>query len=167
MQERKRRGMFSWLLLGLAGALLLFCVALLVGSLLLVEDWSRDLAQNHAATADDHADPRLRTLALDLPPSAAAELVEAAVKRLPRWNNESRSTSPPPITLRLTRRTPLWRFVDDITVTLEPRDGKTILRAESQSRVGQGDLGQNPRNLRELLDACRRAVAERGSENHE
>jgi uncharacterized protein (DUF1499 family) len=45
------------------------------------------------------------------------------------------------------------RFKDDIWVTLAPgeTEGTTIVQVRSQSRLGRGDLGQNPRNIKELL----------------
>ncbi|MFM9066415.1 MAG: DUF1499 domain-containing protein [Planctomycetota bacterium] len=75
------------------------------------------------------------------------------------------------IVIRLTRSTKLFRFVDDVTVRIEPltpdstdaaaapdrqqESPQVRLQAESKSRVGRGDLGQNPRNIRELLDSLR------------
>ncbi|SMP50894.1 Protein of unknown function [Neorhodopirellula lusitana] len=65
--------------------------------------------------------------------------------------------------LHLTRTTPLFRFVDDIWVDVLPLDDsdsrsdsdsgtQVLVNARSQSRVGKGDLGQNPRNLKALRD---------------
>ena len=42
-------------------------------------------------------------------------------------------------------------FYDDITVILRSERGNSV-KATSQSRVGKGDLGQNPRNLKELVN---------------
>ena len=52
----------------------------------------------------------------------------------------------------LTRRTLLFRFVDDIEVRFvqSENDAPITFYAKSQSRIGKGDLGQNPRNLIEL-----------------
>lgn len=146
--------MYSLLFLGILAALALaFVVALVVT----VDDWSRDLTTNTAATAEDHPLPALRPLVVDDPPSELANRVEAAAAALPRWKVISRSGDDNGIQIHLTRTTPLWRFVDDIRVTIKPENGRTVLRATSQSRVGKGDLGQNPRNLRELLDKLRAA----------
>jgi uncharacterized protein (DUF1499 family) len=54
------------------------------------------------------------------------------------------------VILHVTRRTRVFRFVDDITIQLTEEAGGTRVDAESKSRFGKGDLGQNPRNLREL-----------------
>jgi uncharacterized protein (DUF1499 family) len=53
--------------------------------------------------------------------------------------------------MKLTRTTPVMRFTDDIDVVLRAEGNSTRVQAESQSRVGKGDLGQNPRNLKELV----------------
>lgn len=44
--------------------------------------------------------------------------------------------------------TPLFRFIDDITITIDVIKEKTRVCARSASRVGKWDLGQNARNLR-------------------
>jgi uncharacterized protein (DUF1499 family) len=43
--------------------------------------------------------------------------------------------------------------VDDVHVRLIADGVNTRVEAKSQSRVGVGDLGQNPRNLRQLTNA--------------
>lgn len=59
------------------------------------------------------------------------------------------------LTFYLTRTTPLLRFTDDIEVFLSVSFEGTRIEIKSQSRVGKGDLGQNPRNIRELNRALR------------
>jgi uncharacterized protein (DUF1499 family) len=55
--------------------------------------------------------------------------------------------------VQATRTTRIFRFVDDISVLLEPAVGGTAVAARSGSRIGRGDLGQNRRNLAELWEA--------------
>jgi uncharacterized protein (DUF1499 family) len=75
-----------------------------------------------------------------------------AVETLPRWavgpSGENELTA--------VRTTRLFRFRDDVRIRVYA-DG-TGSRAEltSASRIGKGDLGQNPRNLKELLEAVER-----------
>jgi uncharacterized protein (DUF1499 family) len=45
--------------------------------------------------------------------------------------------------------------VDDVRLTLTPGTDGTVVHAESRSRVGLGDLGQNRRNILELWRAIR------------
>lgn len=105
------------------------------------------------ANTTEPTHPDLVPVVLPVPPEAAADLVKAAVATLPRWGVESES----PGELKLTRRTRVMRFVDDVTVVLKAAGPGTMIHAASRSRVGKGDLGQNRRNILELLAAIRAA----------
>lgn len=83
---------------------------------------------------------------------SATELVRRAVAALPLWRVESES----PGELRLTRRTGLWGFVDQVSVTLKPAGPGTMIHAASESR-GCGGFGRNRRNIIELWAAVRAA----------
>src|SRR5262245_57309085 len=110
----------------------------------------RWLTRNWADTGEP-GDPSLAPRILALPPREALDAVRAAVARLPRWRVES--TDPDQLLVRATRRSRLFRFVDDVTVRLERDGGGSRVHARSQSRVGRGDFGQNRRNLLELFAA--------------
>ncbi len=112
----------------------------------------RWLTKNWANTQEP-THPDLAPVVVPLDPAAAAELVRKVVATLPRWRVESES----PGELRLTRRTPIVRFVDDVTVTLKPAGPGTMIHAASKSRLGKGDFGQNRRNILELWAAIRAA----------
>jgi uncharacterized protein (DUF1499 family) len=106
----------------------------------------------------DTAEPGESSVAppeLPVPPAEALARVEAAVRGLPRWQVESVDRDSG--VLRATRRTRLWRFVDDVTVRVEAAPGGSRVHARSQSRVGKGDFGQNRRNLLELFRALQTA----------
>ena len=70
---------------------------------------------------------------------------------MPHWRVESESADE----VRLTRRTRIMGFVDDVVVTVKPAGPGSICHAASKSRVGIGDLGQNRRNILELWAAIR------------
>ena len=53
------------------------------------------------------------------------------------------------------RTSRLFRFKDDITMRIEDQGRERVVTGESRSRVGKGDLGQNPRNLRRLMTELR------------
>jgi uncharacterized protein (DUF1499 family) len=110
------------------------------------------LTRNWADT-DEPGDPALTPPELPLPMAEALARVEAAVRSLARW--QVGKVDPASGVLTATRRTRLFRFVDDVTVRLEPTAGGTRVHARSQSRVGKGDLSQNRRNLLELFAALR------------
>ncbi len=89
-------------------------------------------------------------------PAEARELaraVEEAVRKLHRWSLVSSSE----VEVRASRKTRVLGFTDDVTVRLTPSTSgaHTNTRAEfrSASRLGLWDLGQNRRNLDELLAA--------------
>lgn len=87
----------------------------------------------------------------DLPvaPEVVPGLVVEAAMGLPRWRHEGTRGA----VIWLTRRTRIFRFVDDVQVLVEPAPGGARLLLRSASRVGKGDLGQNGRNLTELIAA--------------
>jgi uncharacterized protein (DUF1499 family) len=100
-------------------------------------------------TEPTHRD--LAPVVVPLPPEEAVELVRKAVGTLPGWRVESEA----PGELKLTRRTRVFGFVDDVTVALKNAGPGTMIHAASKSRVGKGDLGQNRRNILELWAAIR------------
>jgi uncharacterized protein (DUF1499 family) len=142
-----------WLLFVL-GLVLFFGIAVAVILVLTVDDWQRDLSTNVAQTQLEHSDPSLRCVVLPDDPNAAAEKVRAIAAGLPGWS-ESNAVGDSADELRFERTTRWFRFVDDITVQLTATEAGTRISATSRSRVGKGDLGQNPRNLRELLGPLR------------
>lgn len=80
--------------------------------------------------------------------------VRRAADRLPRWMLRDADDAG----LALVRSTRLFRFKDDIAVRVFQEEGGTRAEFESASRLGKGDLGQNPRNLQELLGALDREL---------
>ena len=89
------------------------------------------------------------TRAYPLAPEDFTKAVERAVEKLPRWSLESKDAEK----IHAVRESRIFRFKDDVTVNLSTQNNGTEARFESASRVGKSDLGQNPRNLRELLKA--------------
>jgi uncharacterized protein (DUF1499 family) len=148
---QKVRRIMLWLLAAAGGLLLALGIAIAMQ----VDDWRRDLSQNEAATSPDAADPRLRPLRVACEPAELARRVREAVARLPCWRVTGECAEDGEIVMTLERTSRLLRFTDDVTVRIRPEAGSAELSAHSRSRVGKGDLGQNPRNLRELLDAFR------------
>jgi uncharacterized protein (DUF1499 family) len=75
--------------------------------------------------------------------------VRRAVEGLPRWSLEASEGNE----VGAVRKTRLFRFADDVTARVYPDPDGARLELTSSSRLGKGDLGQNPRNLEELLRA--------------
>ena len=108
----------------------------------------RWFTRNWANTTEPtHAD--LRPLELACPLAEAVARLKAAAGTLHGWTLEAETAE----SLHFVRRTRLLRFADDIRLTLRPTGTGVRVDAESRSRLGKGDLGQNRRNIRELWRA--------------
>ncbi len=142
--------------MSISSALVLLAVLAGLGFLVValqVDDWGRDLTTNVAETARDAAEPLLRPLTVSVAADEAAELVLAVAAALPRWRFVSDDVDNGTRRLRFVRTSRFFRFRDDVTVWIEDLGEQRIVRARSASRVGNADLGQNPRNLRALMQA--------------
>jgi uncharacterized protein (DUF1499 family) len=143
-----------------AGVIAVLLILGLIWLFVTVDDWSRDLTTNYAATSATAKNPSLHPIITTKPPTELADKVVVAATQLRGWELAAREENGTEITLRLVRTTRLMRFKDDITVRIRPIKGNDDaphyeVSAESQSRVGKGDFGQNPRNLAELMDTLR------------
>jgi uncharacterized protein (DUF1499 family) len=123
-----------------------------------VDDWSRDLTTNVART--DAASENLKPLRVARSPEVVKGELLRVVESMPSWqvaDSDGRASdgdaSDGTLKVHLIRTTKIMRFKDDIWVSLVPGDSErsTVVQVRSSSRVGRGDLGQNPRNIRELL----------------
>ncbi|MBI1915745.1 MAG: DUF1499 domain-containing protein [Planctomycetes bacterium] len=107
------------------------------------------------AETDEPGDAELSNIVLPLTPDETLRRIEDVVRTLPCWRVEKADAATGEI--HLTRRTRLFRFVDDIRLRLEAVPGGTRLRGRSQARLGFTDLGQNRRNLKALVAALRQS----------
>ena len=123
-----------------------------------IDNWSRDWTTNHASLEATAENPNLRPLQLPGTQDEIAEKIQSWVKEQGHWKTNGMSIDELVVTLYLTRKTTIG-FTDDVTVELRPEKSNglsfVVVHAESQSRVGKGDLGQNPRNLIELVNGLR------------
>lgn len=120
-----------------------------------IDDWGRDLTTNVAETDSAHREFLLRPLSSEAELEEVAVAIRATVERLRGWQLASEGSRPGSMTFRCVRTTRLLRFKDDIVVTVEDQGETRVVSAVSRSRVGVGDLGQNPRNIKELFAALR------------
>lgn len=102
--------------------------------------------------------PDLQPLTVALPPTRVFEAALTVARTLPRWTVVK--ADPAAGLIEAEARMPLWRFVDDVTIRVVPREGGARVWVRSASRVGRGDLGQNARNIRAFLGGLRRALGE-------
>jgi uncharacterized protein (DUF1499 family) len=118
-----------------------------------LENWKRDLTTNHAKLTQDARDPLLRPLLLPRSADHVANQVQQWAGSQSQWAVESTDENDQTIKIHLTRTTGIMRFTDDIHVELIRAGAQTRVEAASQSRIGKADFGQNPRNLKELVQA--------------
>jgi len=122
----------------------------------------RGFTINYAELNSEDSDPLLRPQVFTASVTDVADRFANAIQQVAGWQIESREQVDETIRMHLTRRTRIFRFVDDIQVKIEPHEpAAAIVYAHSQSRLGKGDLGQNRRNLRELNQTL---IAANGSE---
>jgi uncharacterized protein (DUF1499 family) len=137
-------------------ALLLFVAVAIYGLLeWTIDDWNRDLSSNSAATDFNANDPDLRPVT-SAPTVDAAELaVMNAALSLKGWELVEAADDQTGRSIKLTCNNPYFGFVDDIMVTIALGEDGVVIHATSQSRSAWGDLGRNPRNLKQLLNQVR------------
>ncbi len=91
----------------------------------------------------------------DVSAESLASAVEGAIRSLKRWEIEASSNRG----IQAVRSTRLFGFKDDVNINISGSGEESHATFESASRVGNTDLGQNRRNLRELLAAVERELA--------
>ena len=124
--------------------------ALLFGAFY-IDDWSRDFTSYAASTSPASVDPGLRPFESTRPLEDMVDGVGQAARRIRNWESVGPPTQlPNGVELRFVRTQRLLRIKDDIVVRIEDRGERRVITAESRSRLGLGDLGRNPRNLRRL-----------------
>ncbi|MGI9474785.1 MAG: DUF1499 domain-containing protein [Rubripirellula sp.] len=124
---------------------------ILLGIFSRIDNWKRDLTTNYARLDAAASDEELHPVQVSETPTQVADRVELWASDESKWELIGRRETDKGIELEFTRTTGVMRFVDDIHAHLDASEGGTYLRADSRSRVGKGDLGQNPRNLKELV----------------
>lgn len=116
-----------------------------------IDNWKRDLTTNQARLSIDAGDEKLQPPLLSGTPAEVADQITRWADQQGRWQLVSQQQIKNGVEMKLTRTTAIMRFIDDIEVVLQPEGDSTRVQAKSQSRIGKGDLGQNPRNLKELV----------------
>ena len=137
--------MLFWIFVAIAATLFL-------ALLMFVDDVRRDFVTNEARTSDDARDSTLRVLQLDISRQEAEQRLHEFVQRQAAWQIVDSETDGTTTTFELTHASRLFRFKDDVTITIISHESSgSEVHGHSASRMGVGDLGQNPRNLREIL----------------
>ncbi len=127
----------------------------LLALIVTIDDWSRDFTPNYVVMRETSEDPDLRPVVFERPADEVVDAIQEAADRIKGWEfiGAARVNSSTMIVLERTSR--VWRFKDDIVLRVEDQGDRCRLGGESRSRIGYGDLGQNPRNLRRILAELR------------
>jgi len=130
---------------------LVVVAGLIVFFLLYIDDWSRDFTTNEAFITEDSADRSLRAPQYTLTTTEMIEAVRSAAGRIRNWEYVGEAGDGESVQLLFLRTSRILRFKDDVIIRIERRGGRSVVTGESRSRIGFGDLGQNPRTLRRFL----------------
>lgn len=159
--------------LRVAAAVLAALVLALVVVAMGLENWKRDLTTNVATTDAAAQDRRMRPLKTISDGEHVREALVGLVMSEDQWElpkttkplpvkSRLRSIIDPPLPDNITHvvhKTRVMGFRDDVWVVIEPRSGGgSRVHVHSQSRIGVGDFGQNPRNIRDLLAGLRQRL---------
>ncbi len=134
----------------------------LLALIVTIDDWSRDFTTNYVVMTETSEDPDLRPVVFLRPADEVVDAIQEAADRIKNWEfiGAARMDSSTMVVFERTSR--VWRFKDDIILRVEDLGERCRLGGESRSRIGYGDLGQNPRNLRRILAELRIVLDEPG-----
>lgn len=86
----------------------------------------------------------------------------AAVEVLTTMGIAIKSKDPASGTITGVATTRIFRFKDDVTLSLSREGNATVVNIRSASRVGKGDLGVNARRIRRLQAALAKRLEQSG-----
>jgi uncharacterized protein (DUF1499 family) len=119
------------------------------------DDWSRDFTENKAAISAEAEDTAMRPLFDGRSTAEMMEAVKRAASRIRTWEYIGHAKEGNTTLVLFVRTSRLFRFKDDIIILIDDLGDRRQVTGKSASRIGIGDLGQNPRNLRRLFAELR------------
>jgi uncharacterized protein (DUF1499 family) len=106
----------------------------------------KGLYRNYVRTTPNASNPSLRTRTYAADPDRIFKRAQDLVSKQSRWKVVE--TDGESHTLKIEAKTRFLRFVDDVTISIEPAEGGgSLLNMESRSRIGFGDFGTNARRV--------------------
>jgi len=149
--EKQGGGLWSKLLFGLVGLLLLLAAAASYGSTLL---WP---PINDVTTGATDEYPKLTAQVFSASPTETHAAVLKAIGAIDRMRVVSEDEDKGLIEVE--SDTPRGTFTDDVTIHVEHGgDGGSRVVIRSRSRVGELDFGQNARNIKEIQAALEKEL---------
>ena len=98
--------------------------------------------------------PEVGAVLLDEPPAASFERALAVAREMPGWTVTFED--PTRGQIEAIAESSIFRFVDDVSIRIRPEGSGSRIDTRSRSRVGQGDLGANPRRILAFNEALQR-----------
>jgi hypothetical protein len=95
--------------------------------------------------------PDLRVRTYSATPARIGAAVRDALAGHTRWTLVGSGEGPAGVVVSVVHETALLPLKEDVTVTARRSGGRTVVSVRSQSRAGPWDLGQNARNIRQIL----------------
>lgn len=110
---------------------------------------------NSAQTTPDHPDSLLRTRRIERDLKTVGITVQSTLGGLKSYGRSWKTTQiqRDNQAIVFTVEVTVLMFTDDLSVTLQRQGKHTLCDVRSAARVGQGDLGENRRHIRQLLHA--------------
>jgi uncharacterized protein (DUF1499 family) len=102
--------------------------------------------------------PDLRPQVFAEPYDQVLDAAAATARAQERWEVTKEDRAAGVIEAVATSR--LWRFKDDVTITLTRDGAQVTVGMRSHSRIGKGDLGANARRIREYQAALAKRLAQ-------
>jgi len=131
---------------GVAAVILLMPNACLEGDMT-----ARGMAHNITETSIENEDTELRPRTYKTSRDDVLAACEYVAQNTTQWTLVK--TDKDAGTIHATHTTRIFRWVDDVNVTLtETTPGQITVNVKSASRVGKGDLGQNAFNVKDFLN---------------
>jgi uncharacterized protein (DUF1499 family) len=91
-------------------------------------------------------------------PDVVARAVKAVLSHQAHWKLVGEGKGSVGVTLQALHTTPVVPFESEVTIRIRREGGRTRVSVRSQSSAAKLDLGQNARNIRELLGALDREL---------
>jgi uncharacterized protein (DUF1499 family) len=110
----------------------------------------RPFVNNEVSTDEPGWYPEIEPQRYEVSADEVFEAARESIRARERWETVEADGEARRLEVEVT--TEMMDFVDDLVVEVEERDGGAVVHAESQSRVGEGDLGQNAQTVREFFD---------------